>query len=85
MYNGKLPPKPIMLTFDDANAEQYSIGAKEMQKNGFKGVFFIMTIGINRRKYISQQQLKALADSGNAVESHTWASITNKGQDNKEK
>ncbi|MBS1735444.1 MAG: polysaccharide deacetylase family protein [Bacteroidetes bacterium] len=72
VYNRPLPPKPVMLTFDDTDEEQFTIGAKEMEKNGFKGVFFIMTISINRPRYMSKEQIKELADKGNAVESHTW-------------
>ncbi len=72
VYGGKLPAKPVMLTFDDTDEEQFSIGETEMQKYGFKGVYFIMTISINRPRYMSKDQLKQLADNGNAVESHTW-------------
>jgi hypothetical protein len=32
-----------MITFDDT-VEQYTIGAAEMEKHGFKGVFFVMTV-----------------------------------------
>ena len=72
LHNGPLPPKPVMLTFDDTDEEQFTIGAKEMKKNGFKGVFFIMTVSINRPHYMTKEQIKQLADDGNAVESHTW-------------
>ncbi len=68
VYNGKLPAKPVMLTFDDTDEEQYSIGAADMEKYGFKGVYFIMTISINRPRYMSKEQLKELADKGNVVE-----------------
>ncbi|HEU5365098.1 MAG TPA: polysaccharide deacetylase family protein [Hanamia sp.] len=67
-----LPSKPVMLTFDDTDEEQFSIGYQEMKKYGFKGVFFIMTISINKPRYMTKEQLKQLADDGNAVESHTW-------------
>jgi peptidoglycan/xylan/chitin deacetylase (PgdA/CDA1 family) len=72
VHNGPLPPKPVMLTFDDTDEEQFTIGAKEMKKNGFKGVFFVMTVSINRPRYMTKEQLKELANDGNAVESHTW-------------
>jgi peptidoglycan/xylan/chitin deacetylase (PgdA/CDA1 family) len=72
VHDGPLPAKPVMLTFDDTDEEQFSIGYKEMKKYGFKGVFFIMTISINRPRYMTKEQLKQLADEGNAVESHTW-------------
>lgn len=72
VYNGPLPPKPIVLSFDDTDEEQFTIGAKEMKKNGFKGVFFIMTVAIGKPNYMSKEQIKELSDDGNAVESHTW-------------
>jgi len=72
VHNGPLPPRPVMLTFDDTDEEQFTIGAKEMKKNGFKGVFFVMTVSINRPRYMTKEQLKELANDGNAVESHTW-------------
>ncbi len=72
VHNGPLPPKPVMLTFDDTDEEQFTVGAKEMKNNGFKGVFFIMTVSINRPHYMTKEQIKELSDDGNAVESHTW-------------
>jgi peptidoglycan/xylan/chitin deacetylase (PgdA/CDA1 family) len=72
LHDGPLPAKPVMLTFDDTDEEQFSIGYQEMKKYGFKGVFFIMTISINRPRYMSKEQIKQLAEEGNAVESHTW-------------
>lgn len=72
VHDGPLPPKPVMLTFDDTDEEQFTVGNTEMKKYGFKGVFFIMTISINRPRYMTKAQLKELADEGNAVESHTW-------------
>lgn len=72
VYDGPLPAKPIMLTFDDTDEEQFSIAYPEMKKYGFKGVFFIMTVSINRPHYMTKEQIKQLSDDGNAVESHTW-------------
>src|SRR5579871_6757658 len=42
-----LPSKPIMLTFDDTDEDQYTVAWPEMKKYGFKGVFFIMTVSLN--------------------------------------
>lgn len=72
VYGKSLPAKPIMLTYDDTDEEQFSIGKTEMDKYGFKGVYFIMTISINRPRYMSKEQIKQLADEGHAVECHTW-------------
>ncbi len=68
----QLPPKPIMLTFDDTCEEQYSLAAPEMKKYGFKGVYFIMTVSIGRPRYMTSQQIKSLSDEGHVIGSHTW-------------
>ena len=67
-----LPPKPIMLTFDDTDLDQYTVAAPEMQKHGFKGVFFIMTVSLGRPRYMNRAQVKELADAGHVIGSHTW-------------
>lgn len=72
VYNKPLPEKPVMITFDDTRGEQYSIGAAEMKKYNFKGVFFVMTVSINRPNYLSKEDIKELSDSGNCIAAHTW-------------
>lgn len=67
-----LPSKPIMITFDDTDEDQYTIGAAELNKYHFKGVFFIMTISIGRPHYMSAQQIKELSDEGHVIAAHTW-------------
>jgi peptidoglycan/xylan/chitin deacetylase (PgdA/CDA1 family) len=67
-----LPPKPIMLTFDDTDLDQFTVATPEMDKYGFKGVFFIMTVSLGRPNYMSKAQVKALSDSGHSIGSHTW-------------
>ena len=54
-----LPSKPIMLTFDDTDEDQYTVAWPEMKKYGFKGVFFVMTVSLNRLPhYMSKDQVK---------------------------
>jgi peptidoglycan/xylan/chitin deacetylase (PgdA/CDA1 family) len=67
-----LPEKPIIITFDDGRKEQFTIGATEMEKYNFKGVFFIMTVSLGRSHYMSRADVKALADKGHIIGSHTW-------------
>ena len=67
-----LPSKPIMITFDDTRAEQYSVGDEEMKKYGFKGVFFIMTVSLGRPGYMTKEEVRQLSDEGNIIGSHTW-------------
>lgn len=72
VYNEELPAKPVMLTFDDSIEGQYALGVPEMDKYGFKGVFFLMTISIGKPRYMTKVQIKELSDKGHAIESHTW-------------
>ena len=67
-----LATKSVMLTFDDSEEEHYTIAAAEMKKYGFKGVFFLMTVSMDRPGYLSKNQIKALSDEGNIVACHTW-------------
>lgn len=70
-----LPSKPVMLTFDDGDLDQYEVAAPELEKHGFKGTFFIMTVAIGRRgkqPYMDKTQIKDLADRGHTIGAHTW-------------
>ncbi|MFC5408099.1 polysaccharide deacetylase family protein [Larkinella bovis] len=70
-----LPEKPVMITFDDGDLEQYELAAPELEKHGFKAAFFIMTASIGRRgyqHYMDKQQIKDLADRGHTIGCHTW-------------
>lgn len=67
-----LPPKPIMLTFDDTDGDQYNIARPELLKYGFKGVYFIVFNNINKNKhYMTRPQIRQLSDEGNVIACHT--------------
>ena len=73
LISGKrLPVKPIMLSFDDTDLDQYTVAYPEMKKYGFTGVFFIMTVSLGRPHYMSSDQVRILSDEGNTIGSHTW-------------
>ncbi len=67
-----LPAKPVMISFDDTRKEHYNIAAPEMEKHGFRGVFFIMTISINRKHYMTAEEIARLDSMGHTIGSHTW-------------
>ena len=67
-----LPSKPIMLTFDDTDEDQYTLALPELNKYGFKGVFFIMTVSLGRPRYMDKQLVKDLSEQGHTIGSHTW-------------
>ncbi len=67
-----VPEKAVMLTFDDGDNDQYTTGMPELDKYGFKGVFFIMTVSIGRSIYMTKDQIRSLSDKGHVIGSHTW-------------
>lgn len=67
-----LPSKPIMISFDDTHETHFSIAAPILEKYGFKGVFFIMSVCIGKKGYLAEQKIKALTDAGHAIELHTY-------------
>jgi peptidoglycan/xylan/chitin deacetylase (PgdA/CDA1 family) len=67
-----LPPHPVMLTFDDNNAEQYLDAAPLLEKYGYRGAFFIMTVTIGKRYYMKADQLQDLEKRGHTLGGHTW-------------
>jgi peptidoglycan/xylan/chitin deacetylase (PgdA/CDA1 family) len=72
----KLPSKPIMLTFDDTDMDQFTVVRPTLQKYGYKAVYFIMTVSIGRKgkfvDYMTKEQIKQLSDEGNVIGSHTY-------------
>jgi len=71
-YGKPLPSKPVMISFDDTNLDQYTVALPELNKYGFKGVFFIMTVSLGRPGYMRREQVKQLAGEGHVIGSHTW-------------
>lgn len=67
-----LPPRPIMITFDDNHEEHYSFAAPILKQYGFTGVFFIMTVTIGKPGYMNAAQIKSLSDEGHIIAAHTW-------------
>jgi peptidoglycan/xylan/chitin deacetylase (PgdA/CDA1 family) len=67
-----LPSKPIMLSFDDTEYNQYAVAAPTLKKYGYKAIYFIMTVSLGRPNYMTRAQVKDLSDAGNIIGSHTW-------------
>ncbi|QJX48494.1 polysaccharide deacetylase family protein [Hymenobacter taeanensis] len=67
-----LPSKPIMLTFDDTDLDQFTVARPTLDKYGYKAVYFVMTVSLGRPNYMTKAQVKQLSDEGNVIGSHTW-------------
>ena len=68
----KLPSKPIMLTFDDTDLDQFTIARPTLEQYGYKGMYFVMTVSLGRPHYMTKAMVKQLSDEGNIIGSHTW-------------
>jgi peptidoglycan/xylan/chitin deacetylase (PgdA/CDA1 family) len=72
VYNKTLPDKPFLITFDDSRVEHALIAAPVMEKYGFRGTFFIMTITYNKKNYMTKDQIAGLAKAGHTIGLHSW-------------
>ncbi|MBI1280179.1 MAG: polysaccharide deacetylase family protein [Anaerolineaceae bacterium] len=74
LTNGKsLPPKSIILTFDDGYEDAYTNVFPILKQFGFIGTFFIITSrpDANDPNYMSWQQIAEMSRAGMSMEPHT--------------
>lgn len=72
VFDKPLPEKPFMITFDDSRIEHFQTAAPILEKYGFRGVFFIMTITYNKKNYMTKEQIAQLSNSGHTIGLHSW-------------
>lgn len=64
--------KPVLLTFDDGYADNYSELFPLLQEFGFKATVFVIPDNLGKPNFLTEEQVKEMADSGLvAIESHT--------------
>ena len=66
----ELPPKPILLTFDDGGETTYSTALPIMQRYGFTGVSYIVYYYVGLTHYMSADQIRLLQAAGWEIGSH---------------
>lgn len=69
----QLPPKPVVLTFDDGHKSHYTEVYPLLKKYGFKGTFFIYTgvIAAKSEKQLTWNELREMREHGMDIQSHT--------------
>ena len=66
-----LPPRPILITFDDGHLNNYTTAFPIMQKYGFTGVLYIVANYMGTDQYMNADQIKEMAAAGWEVGSHS--------------
>ena len=69
---GKVPKKPVVITFDDGYADNYLEAFPVLKKYNMKATFFIITNNTDKDGYyMSSDMLREMQDSGMEIENHT--------------
>jgi len=77
-----LPPKPIVITFDDGYDDVFTNAYPVLEEYGFVATFFIITwlADEGRDDYLSWAEIKALHAAGMEIGSHTYNHPDLRGQ-----
>lgn len=71
-YGKELPPKPILITFDDGYKDNYQVAYPILKKYHFTATIFLISGFVNSYdRYLTSAQIKEMADNGFSFESHT--------------
>ena len=63
---GALPPRPVLITFDDGRTSQLE-AVRELNKRGMKATFFVMAGGT----HLKEGQIRRIVAQGHELGSHT--------------
>ncbi len=66
-----LPDKPIVLTFDDGNRDNFDTAFPLLKKYGMTGTFFIVTGQVGQPGSMTWEQIAALRQAGMEIGAHT--------------
>ncbi|HYW83683.1 MAG TPA: polysaccharide deacetylase family protein, partial [Spirochaetia bacterium] len=66
-----LPPKPVIISFDDDWEGQYSYGLPLLKKYGFTATFYIWVVVVGRKHHMTWDEVEALDEAGMQIGDHT--------------
>jgi peptidoglycan/xylan/chitin deacetylase (PgdA/CDA1 family) len=67
-----LPPKPLLVTFDDASQGQYTNALPILRRHRFVATFFVMTVVLDKPRWLSRDQVRQLDRLGMTIGAHSW-------------
>lgn len=71
----QLPPKPVILTFDDGSETTYTAALPILQRYGFTGVAYIVLNYVGVPRYMTVEQIRGLYAAGWEIGSHGLSHI----------
>lgn len=66
-----IPDKAIVITFDDGTSDQYTNAYPILKEFGFKATIFAYISDLNKKDFLTDEQLKELDKNGVAIECHS--------------
>src|SRR5688572_20258172 len=69
----ELPPRPMLITFDDGHEDNYTAAFPIMQKYGFTGILYIVGNYIGIDGYLNVDQIKEMSTAGWEIGSHSMS------------
>ncbi|GMA97301.1 polysaccharide deacetylase family protein [Pelosinus sp. IPA-1] len=76
-FGKPLPPKPVLITFDDGYKDNYQVAYPILQKYHFPATIFLITDFVgNYNKYLTWDQIKEMNGNGISFEDHTTSHIS---------
>lgn len=67
----ELPPKPMLITFDDGYTDNYENAFPILQKYGLRATIFIIPAFVGKSGYMTWDELKEMEENGITMQSHT--------------
>lgn len=71
-FGTPLPERPVLLTFDDGSATHATVALPALQRLGFAGTFFPMTVVLDKPGWLTRDQVRELDRAGMTIGAHTW-------------
>ena len=68
-----LPPKPVLLSFDDDWANQYRCALPLLEKYGFTATFYIWVSAVGRRNHMTWEEIQDLVRAGMQIGCHSMS------------
>ncbi len=66
-----LPPKPVIISFDDDWQTQYSFALPLLKKYGFTATFYVWVIVVGMKNHMTWDEVRALEAAGMEIGCHT--------------